>query len=125
MGSMDEAVNELVGEEFLARTSAESFGHVVPSANINVSIIDSGPSKRPFLFTYEHRNSSEMISELGSAISNMLHIIPAGVVCFFPSFSFMDHTITFWKQSMTYNVMKSVKKVVETDSIHFHCVDIH
>ncbi|GAA99647.1 uncharacterized protein L969DRAFT_94096 [Mixia osmundae IAM 14324] len=78
---------------------ALSCGHVVPRQNISVSVIRSGPTKQDFRFTYENRDNLAMLQDLGSAIATLARVCPAGIVCFVPSYAFLDKLQAVWKSS--------------------------
>lgn len=39
------------------------------------------------------------MDEIGQCISNLCNVIPDGIVCFFPSFTYLDQVYKRWKSS--------------------------
>ncbi|RDW73743.1 hypothetical protein BP5796_07185 [Coleophoma crateriformis] len=77
-----------------------SCGHVIPSANLLAWNLAKGPSGTDFEFTYNRRNDTAMIDDLGRALLNICTIVPDGVVVFFPSYAYLANTITRWSISI-------------------------
>ncbi|KAF6213519.1 hypothetical protein GE061_011239 [Apolygus lucorum] len=65
-----------------------SCGHVIPKDNIMPVIVSSGPSSQILDFSFQKRNSPNLIAEVGRLLVNVCTIVPAGVVCFFPSYDY-------------------------------------
>ncbi|KAL8043186.1 hypothetical protein ABFX02_09G102500 [Erythranthe guttata] len=63
-----------------------SCGHIIPSENILPIAVKHGPSGQPFDFSFKNRSSPTMIEELGLMLSNLVSVVPEGVVVFFSSF---------------------------------------
>ncbi|KAL1551550.1 RNA helicase [Salvia divinorum] len=76
-----------------------SCGHIVPSKNILPVAVKLGPSGRSFDFSYKARSSSTMIGELGLLLSNLVTVVPEGVVVFFSSFEYESQVYDAWKES--------------------------
>ncbi|KAL8458240.1 hypothetical protein ACS0TY_035941 [Phlomoides rotata] len=76
-----------------------SCGHIIPSKNILPVAVKHGPSGQPFDFSYKGRSSSTMIEELGLLLSNLVSVVPEGVVVFFSSFDYESQVYDAWKAS--------------------------
>ncbi|CAA0839071.1 RAD3-like DNA-binding helicase protein [Striga hermonthica] len=74
-------------------------GHVIPSENIIPIAIKYGPSGQSFDFSYKARSSSTMITELGLMISNLVMVVPEGIVVFFSSFDYEKQVHEAWRTS--------------------------
>ncbi|KAI8424508.1 hypothetical protein MSG28_002971 [Choristoneura fumiferana] len=79
-------------------------GHVVPPDNVLGVCLTKGPSNKNLNFSYENRNNNDLLKEVGSILRNICSIVPGGVVCFLPSYSY-ERTV--------YEHMKSTK-VIDT-----------
>ncbi|ODQ67512.1 ATP-dependent RNA helicase CHL1 [Nadsonia fulvescens var. elongata DSM 6958] len=93
-----------------------SCSHIIPKENLSVYTIGNGPSKEEFEFKFGRRDSEVMIDDLGKSIVNLANFIPAGLVVFFPSYSYMDQICTRWKIKGTNDVslwerLESKKKI--------------
>ncbi|PKA67188.1 DNA repair helicase UVH6 [Apostasia shenzhenica] len=73
--------------------------HIIPPENILPIAVSCGPSGLTFDFSYNSRSSPTMIEELGRFITNLVAIIPEGVVLFFPSFDYERQVYDTWKVS--------------------------
>jgi len=51
------------------------------------------------LFKFQQRDNTALISELGQTLINLVNIVPAGVVVFFPSYSFLNTVRQVWTSS--------------------------
>lgn len=76
-----------------------SCGHIIPSANILPVVVPQGPSGHSFDFSYSARSSSVMIKELGLLVSNLVNVVPEGMVLFFSSFDYEGQVYDAWKES--------------------------
>ncbi|KAG8379953.1 hypothetical protein BUALT_Bualt07G0143200 [Buddleja alternifolia] len=76
-----------------------SCGHIIPSENILPLAVKHGPSNQSFDFSYKARSSSAMIEELGLLLSNLVTVVPEGVVVFFSSFDYEAQVYDAWKGS--------------------------
>lgn len=45
-------------------------------------------------------------------IAELCKFIPNGIVCFFPSFAFLEIVIKLWKNEGVFETINSVKKVI-------------
>jgi chromosome transmission fidelity protein 1 len=75
-----------------------SCGHVIPKENLLAWPLLKGPTGREFEFTFDKRMDPGLIEELGRAITNICIVIPHGVVCFFPSYSYLSTVISQWQK---------------------------
>ncbi|CAZ82635.1 unnamed protein product [Tuber melanosporum] len=78
-----------------------SCGHVIPKENLTALPVTKGPGGREFEFTFEKRMQPAMIEELGRAIVNLCQVIPHGVVCFFPSYAYLEFVVSQWRKKPT------------------------
>ncbi|MCD7457171.1 hypothetical protein HAX54_034377 [Datura stramonium] len=76
-----------------------SCGHIIPSENILPIVVPQGPSAHSFDFSYSVRSSSVMIQELGLLVSNLVNVVPEGMVLFFSSFDYEGQVYDAWKES--------------------------
>lgn len=49
-----------------------------------------GPSGKTFNFTFHRRGTDEQLDELGRLMTNVCKLVPGGVVCFLPSYGYLD-----------------------------------
>ncbi|GFP99921.1 probable ATP-dependent RNA helicase ddx11 [Phtheirospermum japonicum] len=99
-------------------------GHVIPSENILPVAVKCGPSGQSFDFSYKSRGSSTMIAELGLLLSNLVTVVPEGVVVFFSSFDYESQVYEAWKASGTLSritrkkcVFREPRKSTDVESV--------
>ncbi|KAJ3236815.1 DEAD H (Asp-Glu-Ala-Asp His) box helicase 11 [Chytriomyces hyalinus] len=111
MEPMAEFKSQLLG--FLPQENVRMFscGHIVPATSILTMALPVGASGQPITFTYETRMKDNVIHDLGNTVSALCAVIPHGVVCFFVSYSYMDHVAAKWKASGVLAKIEARKKV--------------
>ncbi|KAJ3282069.1 DEAD H (Asp-Glu-Ala-Asp His) box helicase 11 [Borealophlyctis nickersoniae] len=99
-GGTMEPVSELKLELFPwlpeARFSRFKCGHVIPPTSLLTLALGSGPTNTDFQFTYDKRDDKNMIHELGSTVLQICNAVHGGVVCFFPSYAYLDLVAKQW-----------------------------
>ncbi|CAL9241416.1 unnamed protein product [Arabidopsis halleri] len=76
-----------------------SCSHIVPSESIMPIAVSHGPSGQSFDFSHSSRGSTGMIQELGLLMSNLVAVVPEGVIVFFSSFEYETQVHTAWSNS--------------------------
>ncbi|KAJ8313917.1 hypothetical protein KUTeg_008478 [Tegillarca granosa] len=101
-----------------------SCGHVIPSDHLLAMSLATGPSGVEFDFTYQTRENSKLLNELGLLLSNICQAVPGGVVCFFPSYDYQRIVYSHWEKSGTLlrighkkRVFQEPKKASEVDHV--------
>ncbi|KAJ3084917.1 DEAD H (Asp-Glu-Ala-Asp His) box helicase 11, partial [Quaeritorhiza haematococci] len=85
--------------------------HVIPRGNLQTLILKTGPSGREMNFSFDKRSNPQLMDEVAIAVSNLCKLIPGGVVCFFPSFSYLDTIYDRWKKTQALDRIKKTKDV--------------
>jgi len=94
---MSDYVNRLFSYLPSERLTTLSCGHVIPAGNLVAWPVMKGPSGIEYDFTFDQRKSSTMVDELGIGLLCMCHVIPDGVVVFFPSYAYLDQVVQRWQ----------------------------
>ncbi|KAH9635492.1 hypothetical protein HF086_015492 [Spodoptera exigua] len=81
--------------------------HVVPPQNVLGVCLSKGPTNVSLNFSYENRMSNELLSEVGRILRNICSIVPGGVVCFLPSYSYEQ---TVYEHLKTNKVIEAITK---------------
>ncbi|KAJ4818356.1 ATP-dependent DNA helicase chl1 [Rhynchospora pubera] len=85
--------------------------HIVPPESILPVAVSRGPSGLTFDFSYNHRSSPKMIEELGRFLSNIVAVVPEGIVVFFASYEY-EHTVhDAWKLSGILEKLSKKKQI--------------
>lgn len=93
------------------RISTFSCGHVIPPSNILPIILESGPTSKLLDFSYQNRKEEGLLDELGRILVNVCNIIPAGVVCFFPSYEYESFVFQHFQKTNVIQKLQNKKKV--------------
>lgn len=115
----DNAVSQSVlqAEKPFVKWQSDSFvafscGHVVPPSNIFISCLSEGPTGKTKLdFRHSGRTAFSICDELGLAVLELIRVIPAGVIMFFPSYSYEDHLVRRWRQTGLLEKLRAIKYV--------------
>ncbi|KAI9871916.1 MAG: ATP-dependent DNA helicase chl1 [Pleopsidium flavum] len=97
MSPMSDYINRLFSYLPSERLTTLSCGHVIPPDNLIAWPVTRGPSGIEYDFTFDQRKSPTMIDELGIGLLGMCHVIPDGVVVFFPSYAYLDQVVQRWQ----------------------------
>ncbi|XP_021933898.1 ATP-dependent DNA helicase DDX11 isoform X2 [Zootermopsis nevadensis] len=93
------------------RLTEFSCGHVIPPENILPIALAAGPSGKQLDFSYQARTMLAMLNELGRILTNVCNVIPAGVVCFFPSYEYEKLVFEHWEKNGVISKLEIKKKV--------------
>ena len=97
------------------KVQCHSFRHLIIPENCLGLICANGPSGIPFKFIQSNKDDLALFKELAQLIINVCHIVPNGVVIFFPSFQLLDHFCSVAWNERGKNVKKSL--FVESSSL--------
>lgn len=100
MSPMSDYTSHLLSYLPASQITTLSCGHVIPKKNLLAWTLSTGPTGKPFEFTYGKRGGrqgEEMLDDLGRALLNICGVVPDGVVVFFPSYNFLDAVIKRWQ----------------------------
>ncbi|KAF1973302.1 DNA repair helicase [Bimuria novae-zelandiae CBS 107.79] len=81
-----------------AKITTLSCGHVIPSSSLLAIPVVQTLRGTEFNFTFEKRNTEQMMIDLAHTILSVVRHVPDGVVIFFPSYSYMDTCTAAWKR---------------------------
>ncbi|RCH82838.1 ATP-dependent DNA helicase chl1, partial [Rhizopus stolonifer] len=93
------------------RLSHFSCGHIIPPSNLLTLTLEKGSTGKCFLFNFENRQNTSLMDETGLAVANLCNVIPDGVICFFPSFTYLEQMHNRWKESGILQRLEARKKV--------------
>lgn len=89
MRPTDEITNQLF-KTCPQRVQLKFYDHVVSDDAVAPFVVQKGPTGMRFLFNFAERTNPKLLSELGMTLRNVCNVIPAGIVCFFSSYNYMD-----------------------------------
>jgi chromosome transmission fidelity protein 1 len=112
MSPCQDFVLQLFGFEYPEdKLSYFSCGHLITKEHCSVLPLAAGPTSVEFDFTLKNRESSTLIHELGQTIMNALNVVPDGIVCFFPSYSYLEFVLGEWAKGNIFDALKLKRPV--------------
>lgn len=90
-----------------------SCGHIIPKENLLGLSIGKGPRGGDLTLTFDKRNDTELIDELGLIMANFSGMIPDGVVAFFPSYGYLDQVAARWRQTGVWSRISAKKRIFQ------------
>ncbi|ALC48501.1 CG11403 [Drosophila busckii] len=92
-GGTMQPTQELTAQLFQAcpeRIVQRFYSHVVPADAVLPFVVPTGPTGASLCFNYAQRATPAMLQELSMLLQNLCNVLPAGVVCFLPSYGYLD-----------------------------------
>ncbi|KIJ54966.1 hypothetical protein M422DRAFT_241049 [Sphaerobolus stellatus SS14] len=86
-------------------------GHVIPPSNLQTIVIGKGPRGGELIFKYDQRDNQDMLNELGQVLTNLVNLIPYGLVVFFPSYAFLNGIKALFTKNGLLEKLNAKKKV--------------
>ena len=86
--------------------------HVVSARQVWAGVVPVGPKGTRLNSSYQNRDRAEYKRDLGMAIANFAHMVPDGLLVFFPSYTVMNSCIDFWQRENTWNRLAQKKTLV-------------
>nr|XP_016937000.1 ATP-dependent DNA helicase DDX11 [Drosophila suzukii] len=87
------------------------YSHVVPDDAVLPFVVSHGPKGAPLCFKFTQRASPEMLQELSMVLQNLCQVVPGGVVCFLPSYEYLDKVYQHLEQFGTLDNIGRKKSV--------------
>lgn len=91
-----------------------SCGHVIPKENLEVFIV--GKNHFNFEFSFNKRDDTNMIDDLGDSVLQLSKKIDGGIVLFVPSYKYLSQIIDCWKKSSNWESINSIKRIFTESS---------
>ena len=100
MSQMEDYTHHLFPYLSFERIKTLSCGHVIPKENLLALPVAKAVNGLDFDFTFEKRTTPGMIDALGTCILQLSHVIPDGLVVFFPSYAYLEQATTQWNTAL-------------------------
>ncbi|KAH9155103.1 hypothetical protein AeRB84_002906 [Aphanomyces euteiches] len=94
-----------------SRIDLFSCGHIIPPTNLTSVALTVGPTNKELDFTFAKRHLKEVMDEVGRIVLNLTRVVPGGIVCFFPSYSYENQIVTHWQTTGQLSAIEVKKKV--------------
>jgi len=98
---------ENLGRLFNIDATMQDYPSIVPSKNIQMLVLRTGPNDDPLTSEYKYRNNPKIGNAYGETIHQITSQIPNGSLVFFPSYGFMNQLKQTWVQTGILEQMKS------------------
>ncbi|KAL4783948.1 helicase C-terminal domain-containing protein [Aspergillus varians] len=115
MSPMSDYMNHLFSYVPKDRLDMFSYGHVIPPENLIALNLTRGIQGFEFDFTYDGRDSEKMILDLGRTVARLCHVIPDGVVAFFPSYEYLSRVLNVWKSPIASENNRTLYEMIEKE----------
>ena len=99
MSPMDGYTRHLFAYVNPDRLMTWSCGHIIPKENLIAMPVANAHDGTVFDFTYEKRNSLNLMTALGDCLVQLAACVPDGMVVFFPSYAYLDQVVSHWKKT--------------------------
>ena len=86
-------------------------GHVVPAESFLVLAVPRGPSGQRLNTEYHDRGNDAIVDDLVATVHALVDVIPAGVVCFLPSFAYLQRFVARAQTTAAWAALQARKKV--------------
>ncbi|PWY67574.1 DNA repair helicase [Aspergillus heteromorphus CBS 117.55] len=116
---MTDYMNHLFSYVPADRLRTFSYGHVIPPENLIAHTLVRGVQGSEFDFTYDARDSEKTILDLGRTVATLCHVIPDGVVAFFPSYDYLDRVLSIWKKPTPGEQRRTIYDLIGTKKAMF------
>jgi len=102
---------EISRNHFSKMLTTFTCSHVVPSSNVNIFCLSSGPTSTKLDLRHAFRNTNGVCDELGRVLFNLSGIVPSGLVVFLPSYNYENHAVRRWKETGIWKQINQRKKI--------------
>ncbi|XP_034664578.1 ATP-dependent DNA helicase DDX11 [Drosophila subobscura] len=92
------------------------YSHVVPPDAVLPFVVAKGPTGASLCFSYAQRSTPVMLKELSMVLQNLCNVVPAGVVCFLPSYEYLDTVHSHLEQSGGLETIARKKRIFRESS---------
>jgi len=95
-GGTMQPIDEFKQQLFIAAGAKESrimhfsCDHVVPGDHLLPLVLAQGPTNTKLDFSFQYRDTPQVLDELGRVLQNLVSVVPAGIVIFFPSYNYEE-----------------------------------
>ncbi|OQR86924.1 ATP-dependent RNA helicase [Achlya hypogyna] len=111
MQPIDQVLHQLLLGSPPSRLHVFSCGHIIPPTHLTGVALSVGPTNHELDFTFQKRNLPQTMDEVGRILINLVRIVPAGVVCFFPSYAYEQQIVAHWMTNGQLAAMKQKKSL--------------
>ncbi|GLB38502.1 putative DEXDc2 [Lyophyllum shimeji] len=111
MSPMSDVVNQLLSYLAPEKLTTFSCGHIIPAENLQTIVVRKGPRGGELEYKVNKQGDPNVVAELGQILLNFSGIVPAGMIVFFPSYSFLKSAKIVWQCSGLLDKFSARKKI--------------
>ena len=97
---------------------SKAFTISLPRNSINPMIMTKGADQLQVCSKFDQRENTGVVRNYGSLLVELSMLVPDGLVCYFPSFKYMEHVIVKW------NEMGILQRVLESKLLFIETRDV-
>ena len=86
--------------------------HVVEASQVWCGVLAAGMDKTPLNSSFKTRSDPKYLNSLGQSVINLIKLVPAGVLIFFPSYSLLNSTREFWQNCGIWSRIDQIKRIM-------------
>jgi len=98
-------------------------GHVVPPDAFLTLAVPRGPNGLRIHTEFQERGNDAIVDDLAATVAALVRVIPAGVVCFFPSFAYLQRFVARAQATAAWAAIQRYKRVRAARRWHAAWVD--
>ncbi|KAL7745738.1 hypothetical protein ACLKA6_009940 [Drosophila palustris] len=113
-GGTMQPTHELTAQLFAQcpeRVVERFYSHVVPADAVLPFVLPTGPTGAKLCFNYAQRANPAMLKEFTMVLQNLCSVVPSGLVCFLPSYDYLDMVYAQLQQSGALQRISQRKRV--------------
>ncbi|KAM6494135.1 Helicase C-terminal domain containing protein [Amanita muscaria] len=111
MSPISDVINQLFPNLQTERVTSFSCGHVIPENNLQALVVSKSPRGEPLDYKAGRQGESNVLDDLGQILVNFACIVPAGMIVFFPSYSFLRTAKACWQRTGKLSKLNERKEV--------------
>ncbi|KAF8630963.1 hypothetical protein AX17_005319 [Amanita inopinata Kibby_2008] len=111
MSPISDVINQLFPNLPSARITSFSCGHIIPETSLRTLVVTKSSRGEPLDYKAGKQGDANTIDDLGQLLLNLICVVPAGLIVFFPSYNFLRATKTAWEKSGKLNKMRERKEL--------------
>eukprot|EP00727_Mastigamoeba_balamuthi_P004114 m51a1_g1370 putative tfiih basal transcription factor complex helicase xpd subunit-like (1065) ;mRNA; f:415787-420582 len=95
----------------IAPAVTESFGMTVVRNCLSAAIVTRGADQVPITTKFETRYETPVIRNYGDLLLELSSVVPDGIVCFFPSYGYLEQVVSRWEDLFVLSKIRENKLV--------------
>ena len=94
-----------------------SCAHVIPPSHLLCLSFSSGPTATPLLLSHGAQSQPAQLAEVSRILCNLVPLVPAGMVVFFPSYALLSTVAAHWRATAVWQQLSERKRLfIDTPS---------